>query len=231
METGGRQGRETNTEAPSQAPQSAHRLRPPRAQIRQKRSTRRKRQIAGGPEAGSGGDPEKTREEKQSGTPRGPTRPPRAPPPPPPSAGPPARPAARAPRPGLPGGKVCPRFPHLKLPRRARSLPPVRAGRGGPRVGRLGRPGLRRGRPAGAWDPEGTLGPRRHVTLPRAGEALWRLVARLYPRWPGNRGQESAPGASSADGEMCTDVRCIRGGVNRTWQRVRYGAGLCPDAG
>ncbi|XP_053073758.1 synapsin-1-like [Acinonyx jubatus] len=218
METGGRQGRETNTEAPSQAPQSAHRLRPPRAQIGQKRSTRRKRQIAGGPEAGSGGDPEKTREEKQPGTPRGPTRPPTAAP----SAlrGAPRaprrpRPASRAPLRARP--KVCPRFPHLKLPRRARSLPPVRAGRGGPRVGRLGRPGLRRGRPAGAWDPEGTLGPRRHVTLPRAGEALWRLVARLYPRWPGNRGQESAPGASSADGEMCTDVRCI--------------GGLRPDAG
>lgn len=27
--------------------------------------------------------------------------------------------------------KVCPWFPHLKLPRRTRSLPPVRAGRGG----------------------------------------------------------------------------------------------------
>lgn len=63
--------------------------------------------------------------------------------------------------------KVCPGFPHLKLPRRGRSLPPGRAGRGGPRVGRSGRPGLRGGRPAGAWDPEGTLGPRQHVTLPR----------------------------------------------------------------
>lgn len=64
--------------------------------------------------------------------------------------------------------KVCPWFPHLKLPRRTRSLPPAGGeGRARARVGRRWRPGPALGTAGRRLGPGGTLVPGQHVTLPR----------------------------------------------------------------